>query len=126
MCTSNKRVKIYFIFHTKYNFSVHQICSRPGLCLSTFSNYADLANYAKLSTAPDPAGGAYNSPPEPLVGLILFGRFAPSIRVLLALNVKAQLFYSHILGSLAPNIVFFFLLCPKLKGQLQHCTQFKN
>src|SRR5271163_509567 len=101
MCTSNKRVKVYFIFNAKYNFSVHQICSRPGLCLSTFSNYSDLANYAKLSTAPDPAGGAYTSPPEPLVGLILFGRFAPSIRVLLALSVKAQLFFSHILGSLA-------------------------
>src|SRR5271163_1435615 len=107
MCTSNKRVKIYFIFNAKYNFSMHQICSRLGLCLSTFSNYADLANYAKLSTAPDPAGGAYHSPPEPLVGLILFGRFAPSIRALLALNVKAQLFFFSHFGLLSPlNIVF--------------------
>src|SRR5271163_1638204 len=113
MRTSNKSVKIYFIFNTKYDFSMHQICSGPWLCSSVFSNYADLANYAKLSTPPDPAGEAYNSPPEPLVGLILFGRFAPSIRALLALNVKAQLFFSHILGSLAPQ--HFFLPLPLTK-----------
>ena len=65
-------------------------------------------NYQPPQTPP---GGAYNSPPEPLVGLILFGRFALSIRALLALNVKAQLFFltfgllspQHFFSPFAPN-----------------------